>query len=37
MHMSVCVCVQDRMLSMVLDKDSDVAVEALNLLLLIQQ
>ncbi|XP_075868419.1 cohesin subunit SA-1 [Nelusetta ayraudi] len=28
---------KDRMLSMVLDKDSDVAVEALNLLLLIQQ
>lgn len=33
----LCVSVQDRILSMVLDKDSDVAVEVLKLLLLIQQ
>lgn len=33
----VYVCVQDRMVKMVVDKDSDVAVEVVNLLLLIQQ
>lgn len=34
----VCVCVfQERMLSMVLDKDPEVAVEVVNLLLLLQQ